>query len=100
MALLVKDKFHSYSHGIPLVVGALEAENCRKATYYGATDFVVKATAPQKRGRDRSRTIIVTWGKPNYAEREFIKNCLAAGEPFPVKKVQLKHWPEKRDAKR
>lgn len=38
--------------------------------------------------------ILLTIGKPNYAEREFIKACKKAGEPFPVKNIQIK-WPEK-----
>jgi hypothetical protein len=32
----------------------------------------------------------VTHGKPNYEERQFIKKLKKAGEPFPVKKIQLK----------
>jgi hypothetical protein len=34
--------------------------------------------------------IVLTIGKPNYAEREFIKLCKKAKEPFPVKKIQVK----------
>jgi len=37
--------------------------------------------------------IVLTLGKPNYEEREFIKACKKAGEPLPVKKVQLKYPP-------
>lgn len=35
-------------------------------------------------------------GKPNYLERDFVKMCKKAGEPLPVKKVQIKHYPKKK----
>jgi hypothetical protein len=35
---------------------------------------------------------VFTIGKPNYEEREFIKKCKKAGEPFPVKKIQVKFY--------
>lgn len=45
--------------------------------------------------------ITLTIGKPNYAEREFIKLCKKAKEPFPVKNTQLKFWkPKKANLKR
>jgi len=34
--------------------------------------------------------MVVKIGKPNYLERQFIKACQKAGEPFPVRKVQLR----------
>jgi len=40
--------------------------------------------------------MVLTIGRPNYAEREFIKLCKKAGEPFPVKKMQLKFYPKKK----
>ncbi len=39
-------------------------------------------------------TILITIGRPNYAERQFIKKAKKAGEPFPVKKYQIK-WRKK-----
>jgi hypothetical protein len=38
----------------------------------------------------------LTIGKPNYSERKFIKQCIKAGEPFPIKKIQLKYWLKKK----
>lgn len=38
----------------------------------------------------------LTIGRPNYSERKFIKQCVKAGEPFPIKKIQLKYWPMKK----
>jgi len=29
-------------------------------------------------------------GAPNYKEQEFIRKCKKVGEPFPVKKIQMK----------
>ncbi len=40
--------------------------------------------------RDKRTTVVVTFGAPNYSALRFIKQCKKAGEPFPVKKIQLK----------
>lgn len=51
-----------------------------------------------KRGGERrgaNATLLITLGAPNYSARRFIKACKKAGEPFPVKHVQLK-FPVKR----
>lgn len=69
----------------------------KTATKFLDPKFVVKATHQRKPdGRDRSTTLVVTLGRPNYTERKFIKDCKKAGVPFPVRKVQLKFWPKKR----
>jgi hypothetical protein len=64
----------------------------RKATRYMSPEYVVKATrrmyAGKLYGKSRTIEIVVTIGKPNYEEREFIKKCKKVGEPFPVKGVQ------------
>ena len=63
-----------------------------KATKYNSTTETAKAT--KRKYKSSSRTapieILFTIGMPNYKEREFIKKCKKAGEPFPVKKIQLK----------
>lgn len=65
----------------------------KQATRYYDDKFIIKATSHGKPdGRDRGRTIVVTFGKPNYAERKFIKKLKASHELFPVRKVQLKHY--------
>lgn len=77
-------------------IEALLRSDGRKATKFLNASTTVKATRlhkPRKNGR--GHTIVVTFGAPNYAEREFIKACKKAGEPLPVKRVQLKHWPKK-----
>jgi hypothetical protein len=43
-----------------------------------------------KKIREGNIEIMLTVGKPNYREREFIKLCKKAKEPFPIKKIQLK----------
>lgn len=69
----------------------LRFRNVRKATVYVSPNFVAKATRQRKPdGRMGGETYLVTVGKPAYLERRFIKKCLKAGVPFPVKKVQLK----------
>jgi hypothetical protein len=35
-------------------------------------------------------------GAPNYLALAFIKQCVKAGEPFPLKKFQIKHYPVKK----
>ncbi len=68
----------------------------RKATKYFSPTLVAKATRRHKgTKRDRTTEILVTIGRPNYAERKFIKTALAAGEQFPIKGIQLKFYPTK-----
>jgi hypothetical protein len=53
-------------------------------------DHVLKATRRGKDNRANHIEILVTVGKPNFRERAFIKACKKAGEPFPIKKIQVK----------
>lgn len=65
----------------------------KKSTKYVSPDFVIKASRTFKASKHNTRsTVILTMGAPNYRERAFIKLCQKAGEPFPVKKVQLKFF--------
>jgi len=63
-----------------------------KATKYLNEKLTIKATKKRyKKGVVHGAIdIVFTVGKPNYEEREFIKKCKKAGEPFPVKKIQVK----------
>lgn len=62
----------------------------KRVTSYVHPKFTIKATALQKpTKRDLSQTLVVTIGRPNYRECQFIKKCKKAGEPFPVKKLQI-----------
>jgi hypothetical protein len=73
---------------VELVLGG-----AKRATRFLAPDLVVKATGrfAHRNGR-RSIDMVVTVGKPNYAERGFVRACKKASEPFPIKNVQLKEW--------
>lgn len=62
----------------------------KRATKYVSEKLTVKATYQGKRRAGaRQHALLFTIGKPNYAERQFIKKCKVAGEPFPVKKLQI-----------
>ena len=44
--------------------------------------------------------MVVTIGRPNDLGRKFVKDCIKAGEKFPVRKAQLKFYPEKRNSRK
>lgn len=93
------------AHQKPKVLKAVEAvvnallmvDGIKTATKYLTKQLTVRGTwaASEDSDIDR-RTIALSIGIPNYAEREFIKDCVKAGEPFPVRKVQFKFTPIKR----
>jgi hypothetical protein len=64
-----------------------------KATKYISTSETAKATRRTYKYKGKSKQtpieILFTIGNPNYKEREFIKKAKKAGEPFPIKKIQL-----------
>lgn len=76
-----------------------------KAVKYLSTNQVVKATRKLYKYNNRridkrhDVEIVVKIGRPNYLEREFIKLCQKAHEPFPIKKVQLKLYNPKSNLK-
>lgn len=83
------------SQEIGRVVFLLWEGRARQAVKYFTPTFVVKAT---RRGsldvRNKTMEIFVTIGRPGYRERDFIRQASRAGEPFPIKKIQLR--PEKK----
>lgn len=82
------------------VVNALIASVAKSATLYLAPNLVVKATWRHKPKANHTREeVVLTFGVPNYLEQRFVKQAVAAREPFPVRKVQLKAWPVKRKPK-
>lgn len=69
----------------------------RRATLIVSPKFTLKITRHRPVDlREKNETYILTLGRPNYVERIFIKDCIAAGEPFPIKKALLQSWPRKR----
>lgn len=82
-----------FSH-VARAIQSLEQTGAKTATVFLSPKRVVKATRRFKKDRrERHAEYIVSVGTPNYAERQFIKDCIAAGERFPVRKVQLKAFP-------
>lgn len=78
-----------------VVMSVLECPDLRRATLYLDDKTTVKATRQSRYdARYGAETILVTVGTPNYAERKFIRLCRKAGEPLPVRKIQLKWWPK------
>ena len=84
----------------PAVKKALDALGTnRKATVYISPKLVVSVCWRHKthtHKRSTRQEYVVKIGAPNYREVAFIAACKKAGEPFPVKKVQLQHWPTPR----
>ena len=83
------------------VILALLLNNAVKATEYVNPTLICRATrkrSGKKIDHRHNIEIILTVGKPNYVERDFIRKCKKAGEPFPLKKIQLKVYnaPKKR----
>lgn len=78
------------------VVMACMEVGAKKAVKYVAPDLIVRATsrcwygkkAPRKNAR--THEIVLTIGKPNYAERRYIKLLQLVGEPFPVSKINMR----------
>ena len=63
-----------------------------RATKYISEKEVVTATRKRYGGKvlRGNAEIVFKVGKPNFKEREFIELCKKAGEPFPIKKIQIK----------
>lgn len=89
------------------VVYALILNGAFQAIKYVSPKFVVRATRMMTKSPSGKRgfvtgqnvTITLTLGRPNYREREFIKDCKKAGEPFPIKNILLKMPPSPRAKK-
>lgn len=73
------------------LVEAILDNGAKKATKFLSDKYVIKATRQGVADKRDSRvTILLTLGAPNFEERDFIKKCNKVGEPFPIKKIQLK----------
>ena len=73
-----------------------------KATKYLAPNLIVRAVRPTYKFNNKRPDysgkveLVLTIGRPNYIEREFVKVLKKAKEPFPVKKVILKLYTPKK----
>ena len=75
----------------------LANRDLRKVLKFLSPRLVVKATRRRKPvGHIHSETILVTFGAPNFAERDFIKRATHAGVKFPIHRLQSKPFPIKR----
>lgn len=84
------------------VVAALVDHKLRRATKYVSPTRVIRAhrivggraigNDPKVDGRSTEISVRLKIGPPNFHEREFIKDCIAAGEPFPIKQIQFAHF--------
>ena len=66
-----------------------------QATCYLSPTEVAKLTRRRFKGKlqptsTRQETFLLTLGRPNFLERQLIKACQRAKEPFPVRKIQVK----------
>lgn len=67
--------------------------NYHSAAKYVGTNFVIRVTNRDRMiKRSAWFAVVVKVGKPNFLERRFIRACQKSGEPFPVKKIQLRAW--------
>lgn len=77
----------------------LTAEAWKATKYYSDKDVATATRRCYGRKidrRDNRIEILFKIGRPNFDEREFIKKCKRAGEPFPVKKIQIKYPPKRK----
>lgn len=73
------------------VMAILECPDLKRATVYLDDKTTVKCTRYRPVDRQmRVESVVLTFGRSNYAERKFIKLCKKAGQKFPVGKSQLK----------
>lgn len=63
-----------------------------RATKYLSENQIVRAVRRTYGGKivKGNTEVLITIGKPNFQEREFIKILKKSKEPFPVKKIQIK----------
>ena len=79
------------------IIAAIQDPTIRSVVKYVSYKQVVKVTRrhkPRQYARVNHAEFVVTIGRPNHDERKFVKLCLKAGEPFPVKKAQIKRYKE------
>lgn len=77
---------------IEQTVMALLHNKARVAIKIVSPTHVVRACIRRYRGKVTHKgtiDIALKVGRPNHQERQFIKVCVKAKEPFPVKKIRL-----------
>ncbi len=92
-------------NAITNVIEQLLRTEAIKAVKYLAPNQIVRAVRRKIIGKGIDKRgnieISLTIGRPNYIERDFVKLCQKAKEPFPVKKIQIKFYnPKPKKVKR
>lgn len=84
------------------MIAAMIDPKLRTATAFIAPDYTMRLSrvSRHQRKNGRSRTFSLTLGKPNFEAQQFVKACVKAGEPFPIKKLKLRMWPVQQRKKR
>lgn len=78
------------------VITELMAGNVRRATAFINSTFVISAARRFRPRKTETRMeAVIKIGRPNFAEREFIKLCQKSGTAFPLRNVQLKFFEAK-----
>lgn len=75
------------------LIGSVMEGGYWRATKYFSEKLIIRAT---RRRNDDVVSILLSICPPNIKERKFIKLCKKAGEPFPIKKIQLQAIPQPR----
>jgi len=79
--------------GVLLTSDPIIRDRIVRATKYVGDKMVITATRKRYGGKILKRDnieIVLKIGRPNFAERKFIKLCKKAKESFPIKKIQIK----------
>ena len=76
-----------------VIINALLGERAIRATKYVSSKLIIRVVRRTFKGKIKRGNVemLLTIGKPNYQERQFIKDCKKAGVIFPVKKIQFKY---------
>ena len=83
----------NYNKAIDALISPSNNGKVIRAVEYVSPKLIIRAvrrTFNKKIYKGSNIEIMLTIGRPNYLEREFIEECLKAKEPFPIKRVQLK----------
>ena len=80
---------------ITATIEALLIMEAKSATKFISPTLTIRASQKLYHGKlppknATSLDIVLTIGRPNFEARQFIKKCQKFGEPFPVRKIQLK----------
>ena len=91
----MKEDLKPFYNVVNQLVGILLNDDVIVATKYISPKLIIRATRKRYRSKIDLRQpfeVMLTMGKPNYAEREFIQECKRSGVSFPVKKIRLKPY--------